>query len=78
MLDYVNEPIYKNIIGISSLWLLYPLIIYLFNTITENYLKSTDIDKTLLSCINLLYTIPKIKKNKWWFLGTNKTTQANK
>ena len=35
MIDYVNEPVYKNIIGISSLWLLYPLIIYLFNKNTN-------------------------------------------
>jgi len=50
MLDYVNEPIYKNIIGISSLWLLYPLIIYLFNKNIKSYLTVTIVFLWLFVC----------------------------
>ena len=49
MIYDVNDPVYKNIIGISSLWLLYPLIIYLFNK-NKSYLTVTIAFLWLLIC----------------------------
>ena len=50
MIYDVNDPVYKNIIGISSLWLLYPLIIYLFNKNIKSYLTVTIAFLWLLIC----------------------------